>query len=149
MITNTRKVLYTTTANKDDGVLLEIMSFTANVGDHFFAIGQTDLGNFTKSRVRLLRRTSHYLKTNTTTLRAAVEGTRLGLLFRSNASFADELIDCRHVSCLVLVRRSAVSGIKTNDPCIAGTGLFSGGTPDRKLIFLHPSVPYWGNKYIN
>ena len=68
VVTNTWKVLHSTTANEDDGVLLEVVAFTTDVGDDFKAIGQADLGNFTESRVRLLRRAGHHLKADTTTL---------------------------------------------------------------------------------
>ena len=35
--------------------------------------GKTDFSHFTKSRVRLLGRTGHYLETNTAALRAAMK----------------------------------------------------------------------------
>ena len=73
MVANTRQVLHTTAANKHDGVFLKVMTFAANVGDHFFTIGKTDFSHFTKSRVRLLGRTGHYLETNTAALRAAMK----------------------------------------------------------------------------
>ena len=73
MVANTRQVFHTAAAHKHDGVFLEVVTFTANVGDHFFTIGKTDFSHFTKSRVRLLGRTGHYLETNTAALRAAMK----------------------------------------------------------------------------
>ena len=98
MITNTGKVLHTATAYEYDGVLLQVVTLTTDVGDHFFAIGKAHFSNFTKSGVRLLRRTSHHLKADATTLRTAMKSARLRLLFRYDTSFADELINGRHVS---------------------------------------------------
>ena len=73
MVANTRQVFHTTAANKHDGVFLKVMTFAANVGDHFFTIGKTDFSHFTKSRVRLFGRTGHHLETNTAALRAAMK----------------------------------------------------------------------------
>lgn len=38
VITNTREILNTTTANEDDRMLLERMAFTANIGVNFVPI---------------------------------------------------------------------------------------------------------------
>ena len=103
MITNTGKVLHTTTTHKHDGVLLEVVALTADVGDNFFAIGKANFSNFTKSGVRLLRRTRHHLEADATTLRAAMKSARLRLLFRYDSPFTDELINGRHVSYLFIV----------------------------------------------
>ena len=98
VVTNTGQVLHTATANKNDGVLLKVVTLTADLGDNFFAIGKANFSNFTKSGVRLLRRTRHHLKADATTLRTAMKSARLRLLFRYDTSFADELINGRHVS---------------------------------------------------
>jgi len=70
VVAYTRKVFHTTTANEDDGVLLEVVTFTTDVGDDFESVGKANLGHFTESRVRLLGRPSHDLKAYSAALRA-------------------------------------------------------------------------------
>jgi len=77
-------------------VLLKIVTFTANVGDHFKSIRQSDLGDLTESRVRLLRRAGHDLKANTAPLRALGKRRRLRLHRFFRAAVSDELIDGGH-----------------------------------------------------
>jgi hypothetical protein len=48
MISDTGEILHTASANEHDGVLLEVMSLTADVGDHFLAVGEANLGNRAK-----------------------------------------------------------------------------------------------------
>ena len=96
VVTNTWKVFHPTAANEDDGVLLEVMAFTADIGDYFESIGETHFGDFTESGVRLLRRPGHDLETNTAALRAVDESWRLRLLDWDVAPFANELINGRH-----------------------------------------------------
>lgn len=47
VITDTRKVFHPAATNEDDGVLLEVMSLTSDVGDDFVTVGQANLGHFT------------------------------------------------------------------------------------------------------
>ena len=53
VVTHTRQVLHTTTANQNNRVLLKVVAFTADVRNDFETIGQTNLANLTQSRVRL------------------------------------------------------------------------------------------------
>jgi hypothetical protein len=48
VVTYTWKVLHTTTADKHDGVLLEVVTFTRDVGDNFYLVGEAHLGYLTK-----------------------------------------------------------------------------------------------------
>lgn len=96
VITDTWKVFYPATANKNDRVFLEVVTFTTDVSDDFKAIGKADFGNFTKRGVRLLRSASHHLEANATALRAVDESRRFRLLDWNVASFANELINGRH-----------------------------------------------------
>jgi hypothetical protein len=75
VVTNTWKVLYSATANEDDGVFLEVVTFTADVSDDFLTVGKTHLGNLPQSGVRLLRCACHHLKTDATALWTVVKGT--------------------------------------------------------------------------
>ena len=77
-------------------MLLKIVTFTADVGNDFIPIGQTNLGNFTKSRVWLLRRAGHHLETDAATLRALGKRWRLRLHRLVFAAVSDELIDGGH-----------------------------------------------------
>jgi hypothetical protein len=54
VVTNTRKVLNTAAANQNDGVLLQVVANTGNVGRNLIAVGETYTGDLTKRRVRLL-----------------------------------------------------------------------------------------------
>ena len=73
MITHTRKVLHPSAANENDGVFLEVVAFTADVGDDFESVGKANLGHFTESRVWLLGRASHDLKAYSAALWAVHE----------------------------------------------------------------------------
>jgi hypothetical protein len=48
VVANTWKIRYTATANKHNGVFLEVMTFTADISPNFLPICQSDTGNFTK-----------------------------------------------------------------------------------------------------
>jgi len=69
VITNTGKILHTSTTDEYDRVFLKIVAFAGNVGDDFLAVGETYLGDFAKRRVGLLRCTGHYLYTDAAALR--------------------------------------------------------------------------------
>src|SRR5690625_7969772 len=55
LVADTWKVFHTTATNKHDGVLLEVVAFTWNVGGNFDNTGQADTCDFTKSGVRFHR----------------------------------------------------------------------------------------------
>src|SRR5262245_13884026 len=54
VISNARQILYTTAADQDDGVFLQIVADTGDVRCYFDPIGQTHTCNFAKGRIRLL-----------------------------------------------------------------------------------------------
>jgi len=100
VIADTRKILYTTTADHDDGVLLEIMALAGNVSGDFGAIGEADSGKLTKSRVWLLWGHGSDFDTNTALERRGrnngfveyrveivAEGGRFGLYDFARAAF--------------------------------------------------------------
>ncbi len=97
MVLDSWKVLYTTSADEHDGVLLKVVTFSRDVSDHFIAIRQSDLGHFTKSRVWLLWRRRVYASTHTAALRTGPECSRLGLLDLRFSSFSNQLLDRGHV----------------------------------------------------
>ena len=96
VVTHTRKVLHTTTANEHDTVLLQVVPFIRDVGDHFNAISQTNLRHLADSRVWLFRCAGHDLHTNATAEWVLIQSTRLGLFLLNYAWGADELVNCRH-----------------------------------------------------
>src|SRR5690606_14083323 len=55
MITHTGEVLYSATSDKDDRVLLEIVSYPRNICSHLETVAQPDPGYLTQCRVGLLR----------------------------------------------------------------------------------------------
>ncbi len=96
MVANTWKVFHTTTTDKDDGVLLEVVTFSADVGDDFVAVGEANFGNLTESGVRLLWRAGVNLETNAAALWAVVQSRRLRLGDCFFTTFADELVNGGH-----------------------------------------------------
>ena len=78
-------------------MLLEVMAFVGNVGDDFVSVGQTNFGNLTDSRVRLLWGAGHDLHAHPAAERVGVEGRRFGLRNDFAASFTHELVDGGHV----------------------------------------------------
>jgi hypothetical protein len=76
VVTNTRKVLYTTATHENNGVFLQIVTFTRDVGRNFVTGGKAHTGNLTESGVRLLG--GHRLndETNAAALRALLERRR-------------------------------------------------------------------------
>jgi hypothetical protein len=64
MVTHTREVLYTAATDKNHTMLLQVMADTGDVSGYFNTVGKTYSGNFTKSRVRLLRGRSFNSCTN-------------------------------------------------------------------------------------
>ena len=89
VVTDTREVLYTASADEHDGVLLEVVAFTRDVGIDLFGVGKTDTGYLTHSGVRLFRGCRVNTQTNTTLLRASIQRTRLALYLELLASFTD------------------------------------------------------------
>lgn len=54
VITHTGQVTYTTASDKNDRVLLQVVSFAGNVGRGFKSVGKTHSCDLAKRRVRLL-----------------------------------------------------------------------------------------------
>ena len=91
------------------------MSFTANVCRDFHSICKSDPGDFSKSRVRLLRGDRLYLKANTSLLWTSIAAShsvrqrvvdetkswRFGFSTCALSRFAHELVRCRHYPALI------------------------------------------------
>jgi hypothetical protein len=97
MIANTWEVFHFSPTHENDAVLLEVVTFSTDVGDDFFPVREADPSHFSQSRVRLFRGLSLYLKAYTSSLRALVQG---GGFFTSYFRFTaclNELVNCRHL----------------------------------------------------
>src|SRR5690242_9781575 len=55
VVAHARKVANTAAADQHDAVLLEVVALAGDVADDLALVGQADLGNLAKRRVRLLR----------------------------------------------------------------------------------------------
>jgi len=78
LVSHTWKVANTATANEDDGVFLEVVPFTGNVGGDFFSIGEPNTGHLSECRVWFFGSHRFDLQTNATFLRTALENGGFG-----------------------------------------------------------------------
>jgi hypothetical protein len=96
VVAHARKVANTTAADQHNRVLLQVVAFTRNVRNHFAAVGQADLGNLAKRRVRLLRGRGIHAGANAALLRVLLHRRNLALGLLRLAALADQLVNCRH-----------------------------------------------------
>ncbi len=109
MVTYTGQVTNTSTTDKNDRVLLKVVTDTGNVRCSFHSVGKSYSGNLTKSRVRLLGGGSGYLGANASLLRCAkirclvlksvkslLKRGSLGLVRLVGTAFLNELIKGWH-----------------------------------------------------
>src|SRR5699024_5341121 len=96
VITHTRQILDTATANQHHRVLLQIVAFTADIAYDLETVGQANFGNLAQCRVRLLRSGGVNAGADTPTLRAALQGRRAALVRLGAASLANQLVGSRH-----------------------------------------------------
>ncbi|VXB68410.1 hypothetical protein ARTHRO9AX_180639 [Arthrobacter sp. 9AX] len=96
LVADTREVLHTTTADKHNGVLLQVVSHTGDVGGYFDAAVEAHTCHLTQSRVRLLRCGGVNAGANTAAHRAALKRGGLGLGDLRRAALADQLVNRRH-----------------------------------------------------
>ena len=109
VVTDTREVTDVAASDEDHLVLLEVMTFAADVGGDFIAVGETDSGVLSGGRVRLLGGHRTDTGANTLLLRgrdllfplveripSLAQGRRLGLVDRLLSLVSHELVDCRH-----------------------------------------------------
>jgi len=109
MVTNTGQVTNSSASNKNDGVLLQVVADTGNVGSRLHTVGKSYSCDLTKCGVRLLRAGGGNLSTNTALLRSGLVGRLilqgieavlknggLGLVLRLLSSLSDKLVKRRH-----------------------------------------------------
>jgi hypothetical protein len=102
VITDSRKIGNTTAADKDDGMLLEVVSLTGDIGVDDLVVGELDTGDLTDGRVGLTGLLGEDTDTNTLLLEAGVEGRGFGILFEGLAAAAHDLVERGHGSGLLL-----------------------------------------------
>ena len=72
MVTYTGQVTNTSTTDKNNGVLLKVVTDTGNVRGSFHSVGKSYSGDLTKSRVRLLGGYGSNLGAHASSLRCAL-----------------------------------------------------------------------------
>ncbi|MNW62482.1 hypothetical protein D3C74_406210 [compost metagenome] len=96
MITNTWQILDTTATDQNNGVLLQVVTFTADVGGDFEAVGQTYTAHFTQCRVRLLGGGGVYTGAYATLLRARFQRRHVAFHNELDAWLANQLVNSCH-----------------------------------------------------
>ena len=96
LVADAGEVADTAAADEHNGVLLQVMAFTGDIGGQFLAVGQADTGDLPQSRVRLLGGHRADLKADAALGGTAFEEGRLRLGRLLFPRFTDELVDRRH-----------------------------------------------------
>jgi len=96
VVSHTRKVLHTTAANEHNGVLLQIVPDSGDIGSNFYTVCQADTGDFAKRRIRFLWRHGIYANANSALLGAALKGGSARFFSNFFPSFSDQLVDSGH-----------------------------------------------------
>lgn len=97
VVAHTGKIANATTANKNNGVFLQIVAFTTDVSRHFDAVGEANTSHLAERRVRLLGRHRFDLQTHTALRGVALHGRVLRLAPLHTARLLDELVNRRHI----------------------------------------------------
>src|SRR5690606_8592646 len=103
LVANTRQVLHTTATHEHDGVLLQVVAHTGDVGRDLDAVGEPHTGHLAQCRVGLLGSRGVDALAHTPPLRTPLEGRRLGRRHLVLPALADQLLNsghCHSVSCL-------------------------------------------------
>ncbi|ATD37007.1 hypothetical protein WH06_17080 [Aeromonas salmonicida subsp. salmonicida] len=96
VVTNTWQVFYTTATDQHNGVLLQVVTFTTDIGGDFEAVGQTYTAYFTQCRVRLLRGGGIYTSAHATLLRARFQRRHVAFNNELDAWLANQLVNSCH-----------------------------------------------------
>lgn len=96
VISNARQISNSSTAHEDDGVLLKVMTFAADVRRDFATVGESHSSDLPERRVGLLGSHGADLEADSASLgrHAEVAHLRLGNLY--SAWLADKLVNRRH-----------------------------------------------------
>src|SRR5918993_2072870 len=96
LVTDARQVLHPPTAHQHDGVLLEVVALTGDVGGDLDATRQAHSGDLAQRRVGLLGCVGEHTGAHAAPLRRALERGRLHLRRVRLAALADQLLDGGH-----------------------------------------------------
>jgi hypothetical protein len=96
VVTNAREILDPATTNEDDAVLLQVVAFTADIGDDLKTVGETNLGDLTQRGVRLLGGGGVDASANPATLGAPLHSRRFRLHDFGFPAVTHELVDGWH-----------------------------------------------------
>ena len=96
VITDTGQVTHFAAADKNDGVLLQVVADTGNIAGTFDAVRQTNTSDLAERRVRLLGRLGLNGQAHAALLVAILQNRRIGLVTDLFPTMTDKLIDCRH-----------------------------------------------------
>src|SRR4029453_7744573 len=96
LVADARQVADTAAADEHDGVLLQVVPLTGDVGRDLEAVRQPDTRDLPKGRVRLLRGVREHARADPPLLRGAGEGRALGLALGRAATFSNQLVDGGH-----------------------------------------------------
>src|ERR687886_2389547 len=108
LVADAGQVLHPAAAHEHHRVLLQVVADARDVGGDLDAAGEPDAGDLAQRRVRLLRGGRVDARAHAATLRAPLEGRRLGLLDLVLPALADQLLDRgQRFSCRVNALRAA------------------------------------------
>ena len=154
MVTNTGEVTYTAASDKDDGVLLQVVSDAGDIGGCLDTVGQTDSGDLTKCRVRLLRGSRGNLGAYASFLRVALvrhrvgqrvksvlENRRLGLILLIAAALSDELVKSWHFLLFLLLQKFNVY-IQSPGACRCDTAAKKASVATQIRIIITPDEQF-------
>ncbi len=96
VVTDAGEVTNAAAANEDDGVLLKVVAFAADVGRDFFAVGEANARDLAERGVGLLGRDGAHLEADAAFLGALINVAHLGLRHLGLARIANKLINRRH-----------------------------------------------------
>jgi len=96
MISDTGQILYTTSPDKNHGVLLKIVTHARNIGGDLNPVRQPDPCHLSQGGVRFLWRRGIDTNTYPPLLRRTLKCARSDLLFWFAATFAYKLVNRRH-----------------------------------------------------
>src|SRR5690606_21239775 len=97
LVTDTGKVLHTTTAHQHERVLLQVVALTRDVSGHLGAVAELHTSDLAHRRVRLLRGGGVHAGAHAGLLRVRLQSGRLGLRDLGRTSLANQLLNSWHV----------------------------------------------------
>lgn len=97
MVSNSWQVFHPSPPNEDDGVFLEVMPDSRNIGSHFDPIGQSHTGNFSKGRIGFLGSVGIDSNTDASFLGRPYKSRSRSLAFCLTSSNSNQLINRWHL----------------------------------------------------